>query len=396
MAKMYRARKALDANADSLLCKKNVVGVGVGKRVKNGRVEDPEAVIVLVEKKVPLSELSEQDMIPAVVERLGDKVKTDVVEIGHVVAEQYFGAQTSTSNKNRERPIVGGVSCGHYDVTAGTVGCFVERDGNVYILSNNHVIANVNDCQVGDPIIQPGNADGGNNPDDVVALLSDWVVVDFNRPNLTDCALARVVKLGDGDQNDEEDDLDEVPERPPEPPKPPVDIFDRFWRWVENLFRGRRRRFSVETVKRLNEEHQEFVTKFNGVDPGTYVPGVYGEDYRLAVRDIVATGELAEVNVGDRVQKTGRTTGYTTGEVTATDVVVNVDFGQGRVARFEDQILLTNMSKGGDSGSAVFNENGDLVGLLFAGSNTVTIANKIEHVIDELEIDRVLFDQGVI
>ena len=34
-----------------------------------------------------------------------------------------------------------GGSCGHFRITAGTLGAFVEDDDNYYILSNNHVLA---------------------------------------------------------------------------------------------------------------------------------------------------------------------------------------------------------------------------------------------------------------
>jgi len=42
------------------------------------------------------------------------------------------------------------------------------------------------------------------------------------------------------------------------------------------------------------------------------------------------------------------------------------------------------MSQGGDSGSAVLNNTDNLVGLLFAGSDTTTIINRIENVFSAL------------
>lgn len=44
------------------------------------------------------------------------------------------------------------------------------------------------------------------------------------------------------------------------------------------------------------------------------------------------------------------------------------------------------MSQGGDSGSAVLDENNRLVGLLFAGSDNSTIINRIEHVFSALDV----------
>jgi hypothetical protein len=86
------------------------------------------------------------------------------------------------------------------------------------------------------------------------------------------------------------------------------------------------------------------------------------------------------VAVGTSVQKTGRTTGWTTGRITAINATVDVNYGGGRVARFRDQIMTTRMSMGGDSGSLLQTWDNVAVGLLFAGSSLVTIFNQIENV----------------
>jgi len=62
----------------------------------------------------------------------------------------------------KTRPIIGGISVGHYNITAGTIGCIVYDSSNkAYILSNNHVLANTSTIQhakakVGDAIYSPG------------------------------------------------------------------------------------------------------------------------------------------------------------------------------------------------------------------------------------------------
>ena len=43
---------------------------------------------------------------------------------------------------------------------------------------------------------------------------------------------------------------------------------------------------------------------------------------------------------------------------------------------------------GGDSGSAVLDEQNRLTGLLFAGSDSTTIINRIEHVFGALGVTR--------
>lgn len=89
---------------------------------------------------------------------------------------------------------------------------------------------------------------------------------------------------------------------------------------------------------------------------------------------------VATVGVNTIVQKTGRTTSYTTGRVTAINATVNVNYGSGRVGKMCRQIVTTNMSAGGDSGSLLCDMNERAVGLLFAGSSSVTIHNDIRYV----------------
>ena len=81
--------------------------------------------------------------------------------------------------------------------------------------------------------------------------------------------------------------------------------------------------------------------------------------------------------VNDIVQKTGRTTGFTTGRVTNINGTVDVNYGGGRLARFRNQIITTRMGAPGDSGSLVMNRDEAAVGLLFAGSSTRTIVHNI-------------------
>jgi len=95
----------------------------------------------------------------------------------------------------------------------------------------------------------------------------------------------------------------------------------------------------------------------------------------------------ANVTVGTVVKKTGRTTNSTTGRITAISATVDVNYGGGRVARLKDQIVTTNMSAGGDSGSLVLTLDNVAVGLLFAGSPIAMIANQIENVRSLLRVE---------
>lgn len=92
------------------------------------------------------------------------------------------------------RPVPIGVSTGHPDVTAGTIGARVTDGIRVFALSNNHVFANNNEGRRGDNLLQPGVADGGRNPEDVVGTLYDFEPIRFCGltcpPNRIDAALA--------------------------------------------------------------------------------------------------------------------------------------------------------------------------------------------------------------
>ena len=92
-----------------------------------------------------------------------------------------------------------------------------------------------------------------------------------------------------------------------------------------------------------------------------------------------------------RVMKYGRTTGQTKGKIYAINATVDVGYDSG-VARFVDQIIVTpgGFSAGGDSGSLVVTDDRKStrqpVGLLFAGSSLVTIANPIDLVLDRFGV----------
>ena len=98
-----------------------------------------------------------------------------------------------------------------------------------------------------------------------------------------------------------------------------------------------------------------------------------------------------EATIDMLVQKVGRTTGWTTGTVTAINATVTVSYGS-RSARFIDQIEVSGsgVAKSGDSGSLfVTNDNNkDPVGLLFAGNRRGTFvwANQIAPVLERFGV----------
>jgi hypothetical protein len=96
--------------------------------------------------------------------------------------------------RGRVRPLQIGSSIGHYAITAGTLGAFVTRGRakTLYILSNNHVLANEDAGKRGDAVTQPGAYDDGKRPADAVGKLATWIKFKKSGRNLVDAALARV------------------------------------------------------------------------------------------------------------------------------------------------------------------------------------------------------------
>jgi hypothetical protein len=83
-------------------------------------------------------------------------------------------AQAGIPNRDRHRPIVGGVSVAPLsEPFVGTLGCFVQRQvagaNQVFALSNNHVLADTNRLDPGTLIVQPGPETGPSTRDDIFA-----------------------------------------------------------------------------------------------------------------------------------------------------------------------------------------------------------------------------------
>jgi hypothetical protein len=159
--------------------KSRVLGVGIGFQRVGGTMTGEVAVQVLVEAKLPMSVVDPALAVPSSVGNL----VTDVEEVG--------GIHPHAFSSRFQRPVPCGVSVGHVDITAGTIGCLVVLNNNrLCILSNNHVLANSNKGKPGDFILQPGVVDGGQSPADVIATLENFVTLNPGAPNLVDAAVA--------------------------------------------------------------------------------------------------------------------------------------------------------------------------------------------------------------
>jgi S1-C subfamily serine protease len=171
---------------------RNVVGIGVGRKIKRGRSTRTHCVRIYVERKIPRHLVHPDHLLPEGVEG----VVTDVVETGRF---QAFLPRVPATQR-RVRPARPGCSIGFQfpnagagELMAGTLSAVVTADGVSYILSNNHVLANENALPPGTAIFQPGLLDGGNVATDRIATLARFIPLEADKPNRVDCALAAIL-----------------------------------------------------------------------------------------------------------------------------------------------------------------------------------------------------------
>ncbi|EPH42786.1 hypothetical protein STRAU_4153 [Streptomyces aurantiacus JA 4570] len=338
----------------------NVVGFGHGVKWSEGQPTGEPAVLVFVTQKVSESLLPERDVIPR---QMDDGTPTDIIAVGHVAAQRRQARATGRGEirtqpsydteaaigeqlaglpqprleepgglgafepqllKRRMRPSPSGFSVGNVRVTAGTLGSVVY------------------DFLPGASVDPPGA--GLGVPAKFYILSNNHVLADSNRAQLG----SAIVQPGvfDGGQD----------------PADRIATLDRF--------------ITIQFAPQIPlERHNNVVDAALGT-----------VDFQDATREQYFSGaprawrRKANVAVGDLVKKSGRTTNISFGRIISVDATIDVNYGTAGTARFKDQILTTNISAGGDSGSLVTSPDNVALGLLFAGSSTVTVINHIENV----------------
>lgn len=332
MSELEQVSQAKRNNKQHIMRKPNVVGVGIGYRERGGRVVDELCVIALVRRKLPASALKPDELVPKQV----SNVPTDVVEVGVLRAMQ--------ARTGRYRPAPGGVSIGHYQITAGTLGCVVRdrTTGDRLILSNNHVLADINAGRAGDPILQPGSYDGGVEGKDMIAVLERFIPLRFKEAPST-CGIANLMQ----------------------------GMVNVFARLIRSTHRIRTYRVNPSAV--------------NQVDAALARPL---DDAMILdeILDIGVVGGITPPRLGMNVRKSGRSSGFTTGQIRVLDASLQVEYDS-HIADFEGQIVTGAMSQPGDSGALLVTGEGLLaVGLLFAGSQQATVFNPIQPVLEALGV----------
>lgn len=120
--------------------------------------------------------------------------KRSAGEVDALVVGKIFALSGADRLRGTVRPLESGLSIGHFNVTAGTLGAFVfesrDESRTPLILSNNHVLADVNRGRRGDAILQPGYLDGGRQHGALIGELARFRRIQFSRANRVDAALA--------------------------------------------------------------------------------------------------------------------------------------------------------------------------------------------------------------
>lgn len=307
----------------------NVVSIGVRdyKTKSTGeRFFDP-TIVIGVTRKLPENQLRWWDVVPKELEGF----KTDVEQMG-----LFEGFELT----DRVRPLRPGYSIGHVDITAGTLGCLTIHKGEVVMLSNAHVFT-------GDPlqpeqekrmILQPGKQDGGIIPEDIMGKLIKYQQI-YPMNFESECPASRGIA--------------------------------GFINMISSFFERQTRMIPSELPK---ENLVDAAIAEPLFDVDAHIP-------KIGIPIGTLEGELRMP-----VQKTGRTTELTKGYVDQIDVTTSVGYGGTNFALFSDQFIVKGaasyFSKSGDSGSVVLDPVNNIIGLLFAGSQTenVTIINRIQNV----------------
>ena len=106
---------------------------------------------------------------------------------------------------------------------------------------------------------------------------------------------------------------------------------------------------------------------------------------------IINIGAIKGVNkpiLNQSVKKTGFKTGLTSGYIQTMGVTTEIQFSKTETAVFKEQIILKLKGSPGDSGAVVLNNNNQVIGLLFGGSEQTgqSIMSDINVVLKKLGV----------
>jgi hypothetical protein len=175
----------------------NIVGVGIAEKTVSGKLTGVLALKFFVKTKFPKSAVPTRLMLP----RSIDGLPVDIEESGAFRAfRRKIGTTaadlTMPNPRERMRPARPGCSigfriAGDQFVMGGTFGALVRTTRAVYVLSNNHVLADENRLSPGAPIFQPALLDQGDVDADKIAELARFIRLRATRYNRVDAAIAK-------------------------------------------------------------------------------------------------------------------------------------------------------------------------------------------------------------
>lgn len=138
----------------------------------------------------------------------------------------------------------------------------------------------------------------------------------------------------------------------------------------------------IDTIGTLAWYQPMYEQAMNLVDAALLLPA----DPALLSDDILGLGPhtgLDTAKIEEVAQKSGRTTAVTQARILDVNATLRVSYGAVEIM-FTNQIITDYMANGGDSGSALLNLDNKLIGLLFAGSEFITVHNHIGNVMDAI------------
>lgn len=316
---------------NDLLANPNVVGVGIARKISKGVDTGEHCLSVFVSQKLPPELLPKDALVP----RSLDKVKTDVIETGVIFAGDAQGGGAGIAAvagiealTARVRPAMGGYSVGHFRITAGTYSTAVY-----------------------DATAFPGI------PRRYYILSNNHVLANSNGATIGDATL----QPGTFDGGTAADQIGTLA-----------------------AFRP------IVFTSTATNTMDAAIAQVNGNDVGFGTPtdDGYGAPGTTIFGDANGDGLFDDKTalLGLLVQKFGRTTKLTHGEISGVNATVLIGYSSGP-ARFVKQIIVSTSGpfiQPGDSGSLLVTDPGRRpVGLLFAanGPGTFSIANRIDLVL---------------
>ncbi|MEM2579167.1 MAG: hypothetical protein QW332_06025 [Thermoproteota archaeon] len=255
----------------------------------------------------------------------------------------------SFDRKSKIRPVPAGVSIGHINITAGTLGGIVLYQNEIHGITNSHIVTDKPESPYPpeEPqILQPAPYDGGRIIDNTIGFYVKHYPISVSEKSL--CKIAKVKDV----------------------------IYNRF----AELFNRGTRSFSFTMLQGsenpidagIFEPAQRNIINEQIVDDngnalevknicGLLFAGSTVDNIMIASRSdyiekLLGVQFLYDIkipDVGETVFKSGRTTGITHGEVLATDMTTTVEYNTG-IATMTHCIVVRLRCAGGDSGSPVF------------------------------------------